>query len=177
MASPTEALLADGKLAGSWTLDAARSSVRLSTKSMWGLAKVKGAFGRVAGQAVIAADGQASGTITVAAASIDTGIKKRDNHLRSADFFDAAKYPDITFSAATAALSGDTAAIAGTLTVRDQTRPVTVSGTVAANGQDEITIDAALPVDRRDYGLTFNQLGMMSMDNVLSIHAVFTRVA
>jgi hypothetical protein len=48
---------------------------------------------------------------------------------------------------------------------------------VAANGQDEITIDAALPVDRRDYGLTFNQLGMMSMDNVLSIHAVFTRVA
>ena len=175
MASETAALLADGKLAGSWTLDGAKSSVGLRTKSVWGLVKVKGAFGQVAGEAVISADGQAAGTIRVAAASIDTGVKKRDDHLRSADFFDAAKYPDITFSATSVALSGESATVSGTLTVRDQTRPVTVAGTVSAHGQDELSLDAELPVNRGDYGMSFNQLGMMSLDNVIVIHAVFTK--
>jgi polyisoprenoid-binding protein YceI len=177
MASETQALLADGKLAGSWTLDGARSTVGLRTKSVWGLAKVKGVFGRVSGAGVISAAGEATGTITVAAASIETGVKKRDEHLRSADFFNAAKYPDITFSATSVTLAGagEGAVVSGTLTVRDQTRPVTVSGTVSAHGADEISLDAELPVNRGEYGLTFNQLGMMSLDNVITIHAVFVR--
>ena len=175
MASETEALLADGKLAGAWTLDGAKSSVGLRTKSVWGLVKVNGVFGQVTGAAVISAAGEATGTITVAAASIDTGVKKRDDHLRSADFFDAAKYPDITFSATSVTLSGENATVAGTLTVRDQTRPVTVSGAVSANGTDEISLDAELPVNRGQYGMSFNQLGMMSLDNIITIHAVFTK--
>ena len=175
MASETQALLADGKLAGAWTLDGAKSSVGLRTKSVWGLVKVNGTFGQVTGAAVISAAGEATGTITVAAASIDTGVKKRDDHLRSADFFDAAKYPDITFSATSVTLSGENATVAGTLTVRDQTRPVTVSGAVSANGTDEISLDAELPVNRSQYGMSFNQLGMMSMDNVMAIHAVFAK--
>jgi polyisoprenoid-binding protein YceI len=175
MASETEALLADGKLAGSWALDGAKSSVGLRTKSVWGLVKVKGVFSQVAGEAVISAAGEATGTIRVAAASIDTGVKKRDDHLRSADFFDAAKYPDITFSASSVALSGESATVSGTLTVRDQTRPVTVNGTVSAHGQDEISLDAELPVNRGHHGLSFNQLGMMSLDNIIVIHAVFTK--
>ena len=165
----------DGKLAGAWTLDGARSSVGLRTKSVWGLVKVKGVFGQVAGEAVISAAGEATGTITVAAASIDTGVKKRDDHLRSADFFDAAKYPDITFSATSVTLSGESATVSGTLTVRDQTRPVTVSGAVSAHGTDEISLDAELPVNRGQYGMSFNQLGMMSLDNIIAIHAVFTK--
>ncbi len=175
MASETEALLADGKLAGAWTLDGAKSSVGLRTKSVWGLVKVNGVFGQVTGAAVISAAGEATGTITVAAASIDTGVKKRDDHLRSADFFDAAKYPDITFSATSVTLSGENATVAGTLTVRDQTKPVTVSGAVSANGTDEISLDAELPVNRSQYGMSFNQLGMMSLDNIITIHAVFTK--
>ena len=175
MASETEALLADGKLAGAWTLDGAKSSVGLRTKSVWGLVKVNGVFGQVTGAAVISAAGEATGTITVAAASIDTGVKKRDDHLRSADFFDAAKYPDITFSATSVTLSGENATVAGTLTVRDQTRPVTVGGAVSANGTDEISLDAELPVNRSQYGMSFNQLGMMSLDNIITIHAVFTK--
>jgi len=175
MASETQALLADGKLAGAWTLDGAKSSVGLRTKSVWGLVKVNGTFGQVTGAAVISAAGEATGTITVAAASIDTGVKKRDDHLRSADFFDAAKYPDITFSATSVTLSGENATVAGTLTVRDQTRPVTVSGAVSANGTDEISLDAELPVNRGQYGMSFNQLGMMSLDNVITIHAVFAK--
>ena len=175
MASETQALLADGKLAGAWTLDGAKSSVGLRTKSVWGLVKVNGVFGQVTGAAVISAAGEATGTITVAAASIDTGVKKRDDHLRSADFFDAAKYPDITFSATSVTLSGENATVAGTLTVRDQTRPVTVGGAVSANGTDEISLDAELPVNRGQYGMSFNQLGMMSLDNIITIHAVFAK--
>jgi len=175
MASEAQALLADGKLAGSWALDGARSSVGLRTKSVWGMVKVKGVFSQVSGAAVISPAGEATGTITVAAASIDTGMKKRDDHLRSADFFDAAKYPDITFSAASVALSDESAVVSGTLTVRDQTRPVTVNGTVSAHGQDEISLDAELPVNRGHHGLSFNQLGMMSLDNIITIHAVFAK--
>ena len=175
MASETQALLADGKLAGSWTLDGTKSSVGLRTKSVWGLVKVKGVFGQVTGEAAISAAGEATGTIRVAAASIDTGMKKRDDHLRSADFFDAAKYPDITFTATSVALSGESATISGTLTVRDQTRPVTVNGTVSAHGPDEISLDAELPVNRGEYGMSFNQLGMMSLDNIIAIHAVFAK--
>jgi polyisoprenoid-binding protein YceI len=175
MASEIQALLADGKLAGTWTLDGARSSVGLRTKSVWGLVKVKGVFSQVAGAAVISATGEATGTITVGAASIDTGVKKRDDHLRSADFFDAAKYPDITFSATSVTLSGESATIAGTLTVRDQTKPVSVNGTVSADGAGEISLDAELPVNRGHHGMSFNQLGMMSLDNIITIHAVFAK--
>ena len=142
---------------------------------MWGLAKVKGVFGQVTGEGLISAAGEAAGTITVAAASIDTGNKRRDTHLRSADFFDAGKHPAITFRVASVALSGATATVTGELTVRDVTRPVTVGGTVSAPGADEITLDAELPVNRADYGLSFNQLGMMSLSNTITIHAVFTR--
>jgi polyisoprenoid-binding protein YceI len=177
MASELQALLADGKLAGAWTLDGAKSSVGLSSKSMWNLVKVKGRFTQVTGAAVIAAAGDATGTITVAAASVDTGVKKRDDHLRSADFFDAAKYPDISVSVTSVTLAGDggDATFSGTLTVRDQTRPVTISGKVSAQGADQITLDAELPVNRGDYGMSFNQLNMMSLNNVITIHAVFTK--
>ena len=177
MASELQALLADGKLAGAWTLDGAKSSVGLTSKSMWNLVKVKGRFTQVTGAAAISAAGDATGTITVAAASVDTGVKKRDDHLRSADFFDAAKYPDISVSVTSVALAGDggDAAFSGTLTVRDQTRPVTINGKVSAQGADQITLDAELPVNRGDYGMSFNQLNMMSLNNLVTIHAVFTK--
>jgi polyisoprenoid-binding protein YceI len=177
MASELQALLADGKLAGAWTLDGARSSVGLSSKSMWNLVKVKGRFTQVTGAAAISAAGDATGTLTVAAASVDTANKKRDDHLRSADFFDVGKYPDISASVTTVTLSGDgaDATFSGTLTVRDQTRPVTISGKVSAQGADEIRVDAELPVNRGDYGMSFNQLNSMSLDNIISIHAVFTK--
>ena len=86
-------LLRDGKLAGCWTLDAARSTIGLKSKSMWGMVSVKGVFREVTGSGTVSAAGDVAGTITVAAGSIDTKVKKRDKHLRSADFFDVAQPP------------------------------------------------------------------------------------
>ena len=113
-----QALLQDGKLAGSWTLDAARSEIGLKSKSMWGMVPVKGVFRQVTGSGTVSAAGDVSGTITVAAGSVDTKMKKRDEHLRSADFFDVANYPDITFAAEQVTPSGEGVTVTGSLTVR-----------------------------------------------------------
>ena len=98
-APAVQALLTDGTLAGEWVLDRRESSIRLKNRSMWGLAPVKGIFREVSGNGTVSPDGEVSGTVTVAAASIDTKNTRRDTHLRSADFFDSGKYPDITFTA------------------------------------------------------------------------------
>jgi polyisoprenoid-binding protein YceI len=169
-----EALLGAGKLAGSWTLDAARSQVRLATRSMWNLVAVKGAFGEVSGSGTVTESGAVTGTLTIAAGSIDTKIKKRDDHLRSADFFDAANHPDITFTVEAVSPATGGVTVAGNLTVRGTTRPVSF-GAAVSGGEGEVTFDAEVPVNRNDYGLTFNQLGMMGTRNTITVHAVFTR--
>ena len=175
--APTlDTLLRDGQLTGSWTLDPSRSQVRLRSKSMWGLVPVKGVFTDVSGTGTVSPSGAVSGTITVAAGSIDTKNKKRDAHLRSADFFDADNHPGITVSVDGITLSGTDAQVTGTLAVRDRTRPVSFDAKVSAvDAAAEIWLDAEVPVNRADFGLTWNQMGMASMDNTVTVHAVFTR--
>jgi polyisoprenoid-binding protein YceI len=174
-ASELEALLRDGRLAGDWTLDPPRSEIRLRSKSVWGLVTVKGVFSQVSGTGTVSPAGEVSGTITVAAGSIDTKNKKRDEHLRSADFFDAADHPSITFGVDGVRLSGEGATVTGGLTVRDRTRPVSFDARVSSSDGAEVWLDAEVQVNRADFGLTWNQLGMASMHNTITVHAVFTR--
>ena len=159
-----------------WKFDTVHSNVSFSVRHLM-ISRVHGSFKTWSGALETDEANPANSGLqaSIDVASIDTKEPQRDEHLRSADFFNAAKYPDITFSAASVTLSGESAAVAGTLTVRDQTKPVSVSGTVSAHGADEISLDAELPVNRGDFGLVFNQLGMMSLDNIIIIHAVFTR--
>ena len=173
--SALQELLRDGKLAGSWTLDAARSEIGLKSKSIWGLVPVKGVFGQVSGSGTVSPAGDVNGTITVAAGSIDTKNKKRDEHLRSADFFDADNHPSLTFGVDGITLSGDGAKVTGTLTVRDRTRPLSFDAKVSSFDGAEVGLDAEVKVNRADFGLTWNRMGMVSMDNTIIIHAVFSR--
>jgi polyisoprenoid-binding protein YceI len=168
-------LLRDPASAGTWSLDASRSTVGLRSKSVWGLVSVKGTFQQVSGSVTVSPAGEVSGTITVAAASVETKNKKRDEHLRSADFFDSGKYPDITVRVDRITPDGDGVTVAGSLTVRDQTRPVSFPATVSAASGSEVQLDAELQVERSDYGLTWNQMGMASMSNTLTVHAVLTK--
>ena len=71
-------------------------------------------------------DGEVSGTVTVAAASIDTNNTRRDTHLRSTDFFDSGNHPDITFTADGIRPSGQGVAVTGAPTVRGRTRPLSL---------------------------------------------------
>jgi polyisoprenoid-binding protein YceI len=173
--SSLDALLLDGKLTGSWTLDPARSEIRLKSRSMWGLVPVKGVFREISGQGSVSEAGDVTGSITVAAASIDTKQPKRDAHLRSADFFDAGNHPDITFTVGGVRLSGQSVTVTGELTVRGQTRPLSFEARVPVFDGDEVSLDADVQVNRADFGLVWNQMGMASMSNTISVHAVFTR--
>jgi len=174
-APPVQALLANGSLAGEWVLDPGKSSIRLKSRSMWGLAPVNGVFHELSGNGTVSPDGEVSGTVTVAAASIDTRNTKRDTHLRSADFFDSANNRDITFTADGIRPAGQGVAVTGKLTVRDRTRPLSFDAAASVHGDGEIWVDAEVHVNRADFGLTWNQMGMTSMNNTLTIHAVFTR--
>jgi polyisoprenoid-binding protein YceI len=167
-----------------WTLDAARSSVTLRHKTMWGLATVRGAFGELAGQADIGADGSARGRLEIGAASLDTGNAKRDKHLRSADFFNADAHPhivavlqwaDLAGRPGRTAQTGDPVAVTGQLTVAGVTRPLTFTGTLAEVTESAVTVRAETEVDRAQFGLTWNQLGMLRGPAAVSVLARFTR--
>ncbi|MHC3473084.1 YceI family protein [Streptomyces sp. 7R007] len=147
---------------GLWTLDAAASTVALRHKTMWGLVTVKGAFTTVGGQGEVHPDGSAAGTLTLDAASLDTGNKKRDEHLRSADFFDVANHPEITFAVRSAHLrAGDTVEVSGQLTVRGISRPQSLTARLAGADADALTLETEFTVDRAEFGLGWNQMGMI----------------
>jgi polyisoprenoid-binding protein YceI len=166
--------LHDGKLAGTWTLDAARSQVRLETRHTWKLLPLHGVFRQVTGNGVVTAAGAASGVIAVAAGSIDTSNPIRDKHLRSADFFDVANHPEFTYAADSVNLAGTGVRITGRLTVRGRTLPASFDASVSiADG--EVWLEGKLQVNRADFGLTWNWMGIASMHNTISVHAVFTR--
>jgi polyisoprenoid-binding protein YceI len=173
--SALQAMLEDAAFTGSWTLDASRSAIGLRSRSMWGLAPVKGTFREVTGSGTVAADSQVSGTVTVTAASVDTKIAKRDTHLRSADFFDTGNHPHITFRVERITPSRQGVTVTGALTVRDRTRPVTFDATISAADRDEVWLDAEVQVNRADFGLTWSPMRMASMRNTITVHAVFSR--
>jgi polyisoprenoid-binding protein YceI len=170
-----QAVLTDGALAGEWVLNPGTSSIRLKSRTMGGLVRVNGVFCEVSGHGTVLPSGEVSGTLTVAAASIDTKNTRRDTHLRSADFFDSANYPDITFTTEVIRPAGRGIAVTGALTVRGRTRPLTFAAATSVHGDGEVWLDAEVHINRADFGLTWNLMGMASMHNTLIIHATFTR--
>jgi polyisoprenoid-binding protein YceI len=169
-----QARLKDGTLAGTWALVPHASSVRLTSK-IYGLIPVNGVFRQVRGNGTVSPDGQASGTLTIAAASIDTKNTRRDTHLRSADFFDSGNHPDITFTADRFRPSGQDVTVSGVLTVRGRTRPLSFGAAATFHGDGEIWLDAEVRINRADFGLTWNVLGMVPLTSTLTVHAVLTR--
>jgi polyisoprenoid-binding protein YceI len=176
IAAPTlQELLRNAALAGEWILDQARSTVSLKSRSVAGLVPVNGIFRQITGSGAVSPAGEVSGAITVVAASIDTRNAKRDTHLRSADFFDSDNYPDITFIVEGIRPSGQGVNVSGTLRVRDRARPLTFDGTAAVYGDGEVWLDATVRINRADFGLTWNQMGLVSMNNTITVHAVFAK--
>ncbi|TXS46540.1 YceI family protein [Streptomyces sp. uw30] len=163
---------------GTWQLDSTASTVALRHRTMWGLVTVKGAFAAVAGNGEVRPDGSAVGTITLDAASLDTRSAKRDEHLRSADFFDAANHPEITFSVRSAELrDGDEVHVVGQLTVRGISRPTSVTARLVGTDDRSLTLEAEFTVDREQFGMSWNQLGMMRGLTTVTGTLRFTRTA
>jgi polyisoprenoid-binding protein YceI len=170
-----EAVLDSGVLTGDWVLDPRKSTIRLKARVVWGLIPVIGVFGEVTGSGRVSSDGDVTGTVTVAAASISTKSSRRDKHLRSTDFLDSARYPDIIFTVDGARPSRERVAVSGSLTVRDRTRSVSFDAAAFVRGEDEIHIDAEVRINRADFGVSWNRLGAVSLNSTITIRAVFTR--
>ncbi|MEU6592294.1 YceI family protein [Streptomyces sp. NPDC046881] len=163
---------------GLWQLDPTATTVGLRHRTMWGLVTVKGTFAGVAGSGEVRPDGSVTGTVTLDAASLDTRSAKRDTHLRSADFFDTDRHPGITFAVRGAdRLDGDQVRVTGQLTVRGVSRPLSLTARLAGVGAEALTLEAEFAVDRDQFGMGWNQLGMMRGLTTVTAALRFTRAA
>jgi polyisoprenoid-binding protein YceI len=161
--------------AGTWQLETASTIIELRTKAMWGLAKVNGSFTALQGSGAIGPDGAVSGTLVIDAASVNTGQAKRDAHLRTADFFDVAKYPTFQFTVTSADVSASGAVtFAGNFTAHGQTHPLEVRGQITGFGSDRLTVTGEADLDRSKWGISWTKMGAR-LRNHITVTAVFTR--
>lgn len=146
---------------GSWKLDEAHTKVGFVARHLM-VTKVRGHFDEFDSKIEVA-DELAESQVEVAldAASITTGANDRDQHLRSADFLDVENHPKLTFRSTEIRQDGDEWKITGDLTIRGETRPVTLDATYegAATdpwGNEHIGFSASTTIKREDWGLTWN---------------------
>ncbi len=145
-----------------YTIDASHSVVEFAVKHMM-ITTVKGSFADVAGTLSIPGDdlAQASVNVTIQTASVTTRNEQRDGHLRSPDFFDAEKFPSITYASKSVQKKGDAFVLVGDLTMHGVTKEVTLAVTDNGAGKDpwggtRRSFEATGPIDRRDFGLEWN---------------------
>jgi polyisoprenoid-binding protein YceI len=147
----------------SWAIDAKHSLVEFAVKHMM-FTTVKGRFAKVEGTLLAdeADPTRSSVSVRIDAASIDTREEQRDAHLRSPDFLDVERYPEIVFESQGAQRTGgDTFRVTGKLTIKDQTHPVTIDWTFNGSAKDpygnlRAGFEGAATVNRKDWGLSWN---------------------
>ncbi|ULN37110.1 YceI family protein [Mycolicibacterium smegmatis] len=159
---------------GHWTLAPDQSTVRFRTKTMWGLVPVNGTFTEVSGSGTVD-DNSVTGRVVIGVSSVRTGIGKRDEHLRSADFFDAATHPEITAEVSGAQPSGDGALLDLTLTVRGTSRPLRLPVGIEVLDDGSLRVSGRATLDRRDFGVSGNMVGMVGSSTDVAADLVFTR--
>jgi polyisoprenoid-binding protein YceI len=152
--------------ARTWSIDPAHSQVEFGVKHMM-FTTVRGQFSDFEGTiAFDPEDPSASAVeVNIEAASIDTGVEDRDNHLRSGDFFDVEQFPTISFRSTSVTgpiTEAGSFTIKGELTIRGEQRTVELEGTFDGTGTDpwggtRAGFSASAKIDRRDFGLTWNQ--------------------
>jgi polyisoprenoid-binding protein YceI len=146
---------------GTWQVDPVHSSVEFQVKHL-GIATVKGQFKEFEGTVEVGPDG-AVAYGTVKTASVDTREPQRDDHLRSADFFEVEKYPEIGFrSTAIRATGEDEFEIDADLSIHGVTRPVTLQATLEGyepedhQGNTRVGLSASAQINRSDFEMRFN---------------------
>jgi polyisoprenoid-binding protein YceI len=151
---------------GRWEIDPGHTEVAFIGRHLM-LTRVRGRFTGVTGAITVAEDpGESTAEVTIDMASVDSGSQARDNHLRSADYFDTARYPAATFSGRAVDWQGTRGLLAGELTIRGITRPVTLQAEYLGHAADpwggqRAVFTAAGTLNREDWGLTWN----MPLDN------------
>jgi polyisoprenoid-binding protein YceI len=143
---------------GTWNIDASHSSIEFSVRHLM-ISKVKGSFKTFSGSVTIPEDPfQASVHVAIDPTSIDTGDANRDNHLRSADFFEVEKYPEAEYVSSSVRPQGDGYLVDGELSLHGVTRPVTLDLEFNGTGGDpwgntRAGFTASAEINRRDFGI------------------------
>jgi polyisoprenoid-binding protein YceI len=146
---------------GRWQIDPGHTEVAFTGRHFM-LTKIRGRFTGVTGMITVAEEpGQSTAEVTIDMASVDSGSQARDDHLRSADFFDAARHPAATFSGRAVGWQGTQGLLAGELTIRGLTRPVTLHARYLGHvadpwGGQRAIFTAQGTLNREDWGLTWN---------------------
>lgn len=176
--STITALLASSGSVGVWTLVPERSTIGFKAKSMWGLLPVNGRFTEFSGDGQITETQTVFGRVDIKAASLDTKLRKRDEDLRKPEFFDVQAYPEINVVVTgTEGVGGDTIDLRANLTVKTATAPLPLRATVSVLDDGAVRVLAQASVDRRDFKVEGNLLGMVGDMVTLSGDLVFRRAA
>ena len=145
-----------------WRIDANHSDVTFRVRHL--VSRVPGTFERWTADLRADPSDWSAGSVSVIieTASINTRHEKRDNHLRSDDFFDAEQYPQITFRSRQVEVDGNRLRIEGDLTIRGITRPVVLDGEIVAlarsqDGGHRVGFSASTRIDRHDFGVSWNR--------------------
>lgn len=155
--------IASDTLTGTYAIDPSHSRIGFVARHAM-VTKVRGSFNAFEGRGFFDAENPARSSVqlTIQAASIDTRNADRDAHLRSNDFFDMERYPEITFvSTRVEQVKPNTYAVTGDLTLKGVTKPVTVTfesaGTaVDAYGTTRLGLEGQAVVNRKDWGVSWN---------------------
>jgi polyisoprenoid-binding protein YceI len=149
--------------ADTYKVDPLHTSVTFSVRHL-GINSVKGKFKEFEGTLTLEGDTLTAATGTIQTQSIDTGVEKRDNHLRTAEFFDAAKYPTITFKTKRVekGASGQLTLVAD-FTMRGVTRELRLPAKMSKPTKDpwggvRVGLEAKTKLNRKDYGINYNEL-------------------
>jgi polyisoprenoid-binding protein YceI len=160
---------------GTWQVDSDSSELGFGARGMFGLVPVHGHFGEFTGTLTVDAAGP-RGELQIQAASLDTHNTKRDEHLRSADFFDVEAHPTVTFElTAVNPGPGGTLAVSGVLRIRENALAVATPVTVVADGPNRLTLTAAVDVDRAAAGVGWSKMGMIKGKAHLSAKLALTK--
>ncbi len=148
--------------ATTWDFDLSHSSVNFHVRHLM-VSKVHGRFQTWSGNLQLDDEDitRSRVEVTIDTASIDTKEDKRDAHLRSADFFDVESFPTWTFSSTDVSRAGTTWTVAGNLTLKDVTQPVSIDFEETGSatdpfGNQRVGFEGELTVNRKDWGLTWN---------------------
>jgi polyisoprenoid-binding protein YceI len=160
------------QLAGTrWRLDPSDSSAEFNAPFFWGLASVKGRVQPIDGWLEVDDDDQWHMELTLDAASLDTGNRRRDRHLRSADFFDAEQHPEVRFrSSSVSDHGGGRLHVVGELEAAGGRAWLQVEVTATHSG-GRLDLDAAASVDQRELDMTYSPLRVIGSPTALSVHA------
>jgi polyisoprenoid-binding protein YceI len=159
-----------------WSIDRDETSVEFTVKTFWGLMTVHGCFDRFDGSYEVGPSGTTI-ELTVDADSIGTGNPKRDEHLRSTDFFDVGEHPQVRFrSTRVYAVGGEMLQVVGNLEVAGIVEPLEFAVTLQPAG-DGLAVEARTTVDQGRFGMSSGLLGMIRRPATLHVGAMLKRDA